>query len=112
MLSGRPSIPIEEELDVTQRNTPWSLTFGAIFQDNGSVRFRVWAPFVKEMEVNLLDGRGGSRYVPMIRKERGCFEADVEGVSAGILYLYRLDGGEERPDPCSRCQPEGVHGPS
>src|SRR4051812_12207237 len=29
-----------------------------------------------------------------------------------MRYLYRLDGGEERPDPASRCQPDGVHGRS
>jgi maltooligosyltrehalose trehalohydrolase len=36
----------------------------------------------------------------------------VEDLSAGALYLYRLDGDEEFPDPASRFQPEGVHGPS
>jgi len=30
----------------------------------------------------------------------------------GSLYLYRLDGQKERPDPASRFQPQGVHGPS
>ena len=27
-------------------------------------------------------------------------------------YLYVIDGAKERPDPCSRYQPNGVHGPS
>ena len=31
---------------------------------------------------------------------------------AGTRYLYRLDDGRELPDPASRFQPEGVHGPS
>src|SRR5262249_33843605 len=30
----------------------------------------------------------------------------------GQRYLYRLDNGPDRPDPASRWQPEGVHGPS
>ena len=30
----------------------------------------------------------------------------------GQRYAFRLDGGPERPDPCSLWQPEGVHGPS
>ncbi|MBP1726352.1 MAG: GlgB, partial [Deltaproteobacteria bacterium] len=30
----------------------------------------------------------------------------------GTRYFYRLDGESERPDPASRFQPEGVHGPS
>jgi len=35
----------------------------------------------------------------------------LEDVPPGSLYLIRLDG-RERPDPASRFQPEGVHGPS
>ena len=34
-------------------------------------------------------------------------EADVP---EGRRYAFRLDGGPERPDPCSLWQPEGVHG--
>ena len=33
-------------------------------------------------------------------------------MSAGADYLYVIDGAKERPDPCSRYQPSGVHGPS
>jgi maltooligosyltrehalose trehalohydrolase len=41
----------------------------------------------------------------------GYFRADVPA-QAGERYRYRLDGGDELPDPASRWQPEGVHGPS
>jgi maltooligosyltrehalose trehalohydrolase len=46
---------------------------------------------------------------------RGYHLGEVSGVGAGDLYLYRLyreDGVVERPDPASRSQPQGVHGPS
>jgi maltooligosyltrehalose trehalohydrolase len=33
-------------------------------------------------------------------------------VEPGARYVYVLDGQTERPDPASRYQPEGVHGPS
>jgi maltooligosyltrehalose trehalohydrolase len=36
----------------------------------------------------------------------------AEEAPPGALYLYRLDGNKERPDPASRFQPQGVHGPS
>jgi maltooligosyltrehalose trehalohydrolase len=36
----------------------------------------------------------------------------VDGIEPGSLYMYRLDEGKERPDPASRSQPQGVHGPS
>ena len=34
------------------------------------------------------------------------------GFRRGAEYFYRLENGEERPDPASRCQPYGVHGPT
>jgi maltooligosyltrehalose trehalohydrolase len=43
---------------------------------------------------------------------RGFFNVTVPSVGAGARYLYRLDGYVERPDPASRSQPDGVHGPS
>ncbi len=42
----------------------------------------------------------------------GWFEGQVEGVGAGARYRYRLPDGRLLPDPASRFQPEGVHGPS
>ncbi len=48
----------------------------------------------------------------MKRGPRGYFQAVVEGVGPGSLYIYRLDGAHERADPASRYQPQDVHGPS
>jgi maltooligosyltrehalose trehalohydrolase len=45
-------------------------------------------------------------------KECGYYEGVVEDVAPGTRYFYRLDGSSERPDPASRLQPAGVHGPS
>jgi maltooligosyltrehalose trehalohydrolase len=43
----------------------------------------------------------------------GYFSALLPGVGAGQLYRFALDGRPERyPDPASRFQPEGPHGPS
>jgi len=44
---------------------------------------------------------------------QGYFSGVVRSVGAGALYRFRLDGGEWLcPDPASRYQPEGPHGPS
>jgi maltooligosyltrehalose trehalohydrolase len=43
---------------------------------------------------------------------RGFFHSTLPQVPEGQRYAYRLDGGPERPDPCSLWQPEDVHGPS
>jgi maltooligosyltrehalose trehalohydrolase len=40
------------------------------------------------------------------------FVARVPGVGEGTDYFYVLDGERDRPDPVSRWQPRGVHGPS
>jgi len=52
------------------------------------------------------------RVAALEKKPHGYFEAVVEGVEPGSLYKYRLGGTRERPDPASRHQPQGVHGPS
>lgn len=48
----------------------------------------------------------------MKRGDRGYREAVVAGLFPETQDLYRLDGDEERPDPASHFQPDGVHGPS
>jgi maltooligosyltrehalose trehalohydrolase len=49
----------------------------------------------------------------MEREPNGYFSCIVESARPGMLYRLRLDGGDRLyPDPASRFQPEGVHGPS
>jgi maltooligosyltrehalose trehalohydrolase len=86
----------------------WSPTLGALYLGDRRCRFRVWAPLANSVEVEL----HGRIRVPLQRDENGYFEGTVEGVEPGTRYAYRLDGRDARPDPASRCQPEGVHGPS
>ena len=52
------------------------------------------------------------RLVPLAHAGDGYFSAEVEDIPSGSLYRYRLDGQKDRPDPASRFQPGGVHGPS
>jgi len=72
--------------------------------------FQVWAPRTQCLDLQLL-GREGCR-IPMRSTERGYFQVSVDGLAPGSLYLYCLDSGQQRPDPASRFQIEGVHGPS
>ncbi len=89
---------------------PWQLDLGARLLGPDCVRFRVWAPRAKTVSVRLL-GRN-SPPIPLQVQDLGYFEADVPGVVEGDRYLYVLNSEQERPDPASRFQPEGVHGPS
>src|SRR5919199_1557642 len=70
--------------------------------------FEVWAPHArKQVDVEI----GGER-TPLQRREGGWWSADLPEAGAGTDYAFRLDGGDARPDPRSRWQPHGVHGPS
>jgi len=63
------------------------------------------------MSLVLIDGTRW-REVPMHREEQG-YHAHAEAwAPAGQRYVYRLDGGPERPDPCSLWQPDGAQGAS
>lgn len=86
------------------------LTLGALYRGGGVCEFRVWAPRAQSVEVHFVEPR--ERVVPLAARDRGYHESLVEGVEEGALYWLRLDGGRERPDPASRLQPRGVHGPS
>lgn len=46
-------------------------------------------------------------------EESGYFAARVLEATVGTLYRFRLDGDPQAyPDPASRFQPQGPHGPS
>jgi maltooligosyltrehalose trehalohydrolase len=84
---------------------------GPAAQPDGSVRWRVWAPNAGQVDLVLIDG-DRRHAVPMRREDGGYFTHTAAGVAEGQRYAYRLDGGPERPDPCSPWQPDGVHRPS
>jgi maltooligosyltrehalose trehalohydrolase len=71
----------------------------------------VWAPGAAELSLVVHDGRAAGTYRPP-RDEEGVFDLIVDGAAAGNRYSYVIDGSGARPDPASRFQPDGVHGPS
>ena len=50
--------------------------------------------------------------VPMQSLDRGYWTVSVDDVPAGARYFLRFGDESDWPDPASRSQPEGVHGPS
>jgi maltooligosyltrehalose trehalohydrolase len=84
------------------------LPVGAEVQPSGGVHFRVWAPRRRRVEVVLADGAAAE----LSAEGNGYFSAFVAGAGEGSLYRYRLDGEGLFPDPASRFQPDGPHGPS
>jgi maltooligosyltrehalose trehalohydrolase len=95
---------------MTSRVQTVRASFGAT-AERGATSFRVWAPAARRVSLQLESGRaaGGHR---MSREADGTFVLRVRGATAGDLYRYRIDGSGPFPDPASRFQPFGVHGPS
>lgn len=88
----------------------WQLDLGASFLDASSVEFRVWAPKVQSVAVNILGESGDS--IALSRETLGYWKGLVQNLSPGTRYQYLLNHTMKRPDPASRSQPDGVHGPS
>ena len=82
------------------------MRYGATPLPGGGVQFRVWAPNVQTMAVKI-----SQRRFPMTRCGED-FEVVAPHAHSGDRYSLVFDDGRERPDPVSRSQPEGVHGPS
>ncbi len=83
---------------------------GATYLGNGRCFFCVWAPLAESVSVHFVAPR--ERLAELARNERGYYQGAATEVEPGSLYFYLLDGRKDRPDPASRCQPQGVHGPS
>jgi len=88
-----------------------SMPFGAEYRRDGSVRFRLWAPAARRVELRLEDFPEG-KPLSLQRCGRGWFEMVTDAAKPGSRYRFRIDGGQEVPDPASRFQPLNVHGPS
>jgi len=79
---------------------------GAQLHEDGAA-FRVWARNHKTVSVRIKNGEH-----PLHLEGGGYFVGDVRDVRAGDTYGFLLDGEGPFPDPASRYQPEGPHGPS
>lgn len=71
--------------------------------------FRVWAPHAETLSLKICSP--AAKTLPMRKGADGYWELFVPGARPGTRYKYELNG-DERPDPASCSQPEGVHGPS
>lgn len=91
----------------------WTLQFGAQ-PYSGGTEFRVWALSSQHVEVEYFpDGSDGKGILCELEpRDDGYFSKSIDNVLPGMRYRYWLDGRGPFPDPASRYQPEGVHGPS
>ena len=76
---------------------------------DGRWEFLLWAPNARSVSLHLLHS---GELLTMAPLSRGYFRRTVENLEPDTRYFFQLDGARELPDPASRFQPEGVHGPS
>jgi maltooligosyltrehalose trehalohydrolase len=93
--------------EATLNLTRHSMPFGAQVLADGGVRFRLWAPAAKAVDLVI-----GQRARSMRGDGKGWFELTDRDAAPGTLYQYRIDGKQLVPDPASRFQPRDVDGPS
>ncbi|MHC1789742.1 malto-oligosyltrehalose trehalohydrolase [Solidesulfovibrio sp.] len=85
---------------------------GAEILPGDGVHFRLWASRHLSVAVVLEAGPGAPREIPMDPQDDGYHAVLVPQAGAGTRYRYRLGGQDAFPDPTSRFQPDGPHGPS
>ena len=85
----------------------FTMPFGAKLLAREGVRFRLYAPSATQVELAL----DGAAPVPLRRDDEGFFELVDSRARAGSRYMFVVDSLRV-PDPASRFNPDGPHGPS
>ena len=106
--AGTADVNVETHATTVPEFAEWRrLPVGAEVLKSGGVHFRVWAPRSKVVRVELDEGSAAE----LKAEGNGYFSGTASEAAVGGRYRYRLDHGAF-PDPASRFQPEGPHGPS
>ena len=109
-------------MDGTDQDQGWNpgrrLPIGAEARPGGGVHFRVWAPRHPAVAVEFDDD--AVEALLLAPEGNGYYSGTAPAAGAGTGYRFRLGDGKSTsagecafaPDPASRFQPEGLHGPS
>src|SRR5437870_1559729 len=84
----------------------WQRPLGAVPLEEDGVGFRVWAPAASHVAVRLHD-----RDHELVEVGDGIFAGELFA-DPGDDYRFVLDRSDALPDPCPRCQPDGIGGVS
>jgi maltooligosyltrehalose trehalohydrolase len=99
-----------------ERGTKRRYPIGAEIIGANETHFRLWAPKAHDVDLVLeksADKNAKRSFHPLKREEGGYFSGSAR-LGAGSLYRFRLNKKDDLfyPDPASRYQPAGPHGPS
>jgi maltooligosyltrehalose trehalohydrolase len=93
----------------TANQTPATKRFIGARANTDGTYFRLWAPLAKSAVLMVENHDAPFSLIP---ERDGYFSAMIHHVGAGDRYKYVVNGGDPFPDPASRYQPQGPHGPS
>lgn len=82
---------------------------GAVPISHRATQFCVWAPRHEQLSIQ---NAATAELHPLAPAAGGYHLGVIDGMTAGSRYRVQIPNGPARPDPASRFQPEGVHGPS
>jgi maltooligosyltrehalose trehalohydrolase len=105
----------ERKTGVTQARICRRYPIGAELIGANETHFRVWAPKAQRIDVGLEDSaeKNANRTFHPLACEDGGYFSGVARAAAGSLYRFRVNNAVHfHPDPASRFQPHGPHGPS
>ena len=88
------------------------MPFGATLERDGRAVWRLWAPSARSVELLLLVDQGEPLAPPAGDAGDGWVQVLRDAVPGGQRYQWRIDGQLVVPDPASRWNPMGPHGPS
>jgi malto-oligosyltrehalose trehalohydrolase len=88
------------------------MAFGAHVLPDARVRFRLWALGARRVDLVLQSAAAPERVLPLAGCGDGWLELITDQAHAGSRYRFSIDGELRVPDPASRRNPQGVHGPS
>ena len=83
------------------------MPIGAEMINADEAHFRVWAPEASSVDV-VFENDG---VYELVAEDHGYYSGKAKA-QPGMRYQFRLNGGDRFPDPASRFQPQGPHGPS
>jgi maltooligosyltrehalose trehalohydrolase len=87
------------------------LPVGAEYFGDGRTHVRVWAPRIPRIAV-VLEGGASTEFEPEAGEHAGYFSGEIDARPGDLYRLKPLEDERLYPDPASRFQPQGPHGPS
>jgi maltooligosyltrehalose trehalohydrolase len=83
------------------------MKLGAQYLENEKCEFRVWAPKAEKLSLKIVSPR--EELINLHKDEFDYWSLVINNIPPGSQYYFKINNSDERPDPASNFQPDGVH---